>query len=377
MFRNNPPRYSAIAAGLVCLDIIPGMANIDGPDFDRQFKPGRLIETDETILSTGGSVSNTGLAMHHLGINTRLICRIGNDSFAEILKDLYRRIDERLLETLIIDPDHMTGHAYVINPKNQDRRFLHHPGASDYFSSDDIDESVLKTAGLFHFGYPPMIRTMIENDGSELVKLYKKVKNFGLTTSMDMCVPDPSRSSGRADWIKILQQTLPFVDLFLPSFEEILYMLDKPLYEKMSAAGDLIAQADDKLLSDLSQQLLDMGCKIILIKIGYRGVFLRTSDENHLSTMGIVRPSNLSDWAGRSLIQPSYEVIVKGTCGSGDCCIAGFLSSLLRDLSPEDALKMAVGAGASCCEKPDAFSGLMTWDEICDRIDSGWKIKTE
>jgi sugar/nucleoside kinase (ribokinase family) len=377
MIKNNPPRFTAIAAGLVCLDIIPGLANFDGNDFDRQFKPGQLIETEETILSTGGSVSNTGLAMHRLGIDTRLVSRIGNDSFAEILKGFYRHIDERLLETLITDPYHMTGHTFVINPKNQDRRFLYHAGANDYFCSDDVDESVLKTAGLFHFGYPPLIKTMIENDGSELVKLYKKVKNMGLTTSMDMCVPDPSRSSGQAPWKTILQQTLPFVDLFLPSFEEILYMLDKPLYERMSVSGDLIAQADDNLLSDLSQQLLDLGCRIILIKLGYRGVFLRTSTENHLSTMGIVRPSNISDWADRSLKQPSYEVIVKGTCGSGDCCIAGFLSSLLRDLSPEDALKMAAGAGACCCEKPDAFSGLMTWNEICNRIDSGWKIKTE
>lgn len=372
-----PPRCSAIAAGLVCLDIIPGMQRIEGSDFDRQFLPGNLIETDETLLCTGGSVSNTGLAMHRLGIDTKLICRIGNDSFAEILKGLYRKIDERLLDSLIVDSDHMTGHAYVINPRNQDRRFFHHPGSSDYFTAKDVDDALLKNAGLFHFGYPPMIRTMIADEGSELLALYQKVKNYGLTTSMDMCVPDPSRSSGQAPWNKILQKTLPYVDLFLPSIEEILFMLNRGLYERLAGTGDLIGHVDDALLFDLSQQLLEMGCKVILIKMGYRGVYLRTSDMKRLSSMGASCPSDLSSWENLSVKQPCFEVNVKGTCGSGDTCIAGFLSALLRDLSPEETLKIAAGAGACCCEQPDAFSGLLSWDELCDRINSNWKIKTE
>lgn len=373
MDTNKPPRSSAIAAGIVCLDIIPGMESIDGADFDRKFIPGRLVETDRTILSTGGSVSNTGLALHRLGVDTRLVARVGEDSFAQILKDLYRKIDERLLETLITDPEHMTGHAYVINPSNQDRRFLHHPGASDYFTSDDVSPSVLETAGLFHFGYPPMIKTMIENEGAELVKLYRKVKGFGLTTSMDMCVPDPTRSSGQAPWIKILGQVLPEVDLFLPSLEEILFMLDRPKYERMTANGDLIDQADENLLHDISRQLLDMGSKIILIKMGHKGVYLRTAGKEKLAEMGLVHPSDLEVWADRTIVQPAFPVVVRGTCGSGDSCIAGFLASLIRDLSPEDALKMAVAAGSSCCEKPDSFSGLMTWDQLSQRIEAGWK----
>jgi hypothetical protein len=35
--KTKKPRYAAIAAGLVCLDIIPGMQNIEGSAFDGQF----------------------------------------------------------------------------------------------------------------------------------------------------------------------------------------------------------------------------------------------------------------------------------------------------------------------------------------------------
>jgi hypothetical protein len=66
----------------------------------------------------------------------------------------------------------------------------------------------------------------------------------------------------------------------------------------------------------------------------------------------------------------------KRTCGSGDTCIAGFLSALLRDLSPEETLKsqqVQVHAVVNnrCLQWP--FIG----DKLCDRINSNWKIKTE
>ena len=48
-----------------------------------------------------------------------------------------------------------------------DRIFLHNPGANDSFRSEDIPEKMLEEA-LFHFGYPPIMRSMYENDGEEL-----------------------------------------------------------------------------------------------------------------------------------------------------------------------------------------------------------------
>ena len=68
---------SAVVAGHICLDIIPGMQAFPPGGFQDAFQPGRLIEVDAAALSTGGPVSNTGLALHRLGIPTRLICKIG------------------------------------------------------------------------------------------------------------------------------------------------------------------------------------------------------------------------------------------------------------------------------------------------------------
>lgn len=43
------------------------------------------------------------------------------------------------------------------------------------------------------------MRLMFEDDGAQLVKAFRRVKELGVTTSLDMAFPDPSSVSGRAD----------------------------------------------------------------------------------------------------------------------------------------------------------------------------------
>ena len=66
---------SAKIGGHICLDMIPTI--LEG---EFAFFPGRLLEVGPPILSTGGPVSNIGLALHKLGIQTRRMGKIGKDS---------------------------------------------------------------------------------------------------------------------------------------------------------------------------------------------------------------------------------------------------------------------------------------------------------
>ena len=67
---------------------------------------------------------------------------------------------------------------------------------------------------MFHFGYPPLMRSMYENDGAELVEIMKRAKAAGAATSLDMAAVDPDAQAGRADWEKILECVMPFVDFY-------------------------------------------------------------------------------------------------------------------------------------------------------------------
>ena len=363
---------NAVVAGHLCIDIFPNLENFPKGKFLNAFKPGRLLQVGGAQFSTGGPVSNTGLALQHLGIPVNLIAKIGNDPFGKITYDLIKKHGSKLTDGIKVDRDSITSYSVIISPPGVDRIFLHCPGANDTFSSGDISKDLIKNAALFHFGYPPLMRKMFINNGAELKKIMRLAKSFNMTTSLDMSYPDPSSESGKADWQSILFSTLPFVDIFLPSLEEILYFLRRETYEELSAKGDILKQATPDLIHDIGQELIDYGVKIVVIKMGERGLYLRTGDQSKLEKCGLARPENWRKWANREMWVPCFKVELVGTTGAGDATIAGFLSGFLRGMLPEQAISMAVAVGACNVEAADALSGLKTWEETIERIEKGW-----
>ena len=69
---------------------------------------------------------------------------------------------------------------------------------------------------------------------------------------------------------------------------------------------------------------------------------------------------------------PCFKVLEAGTTGSGDATIAGFLAALLRGLSIEESLRMAVAVGACNVEAVDTLSGIRSWDATLARLADGW-----
>ncbi len=371
--------FDAVVAGHICLDVIPDLGSSSQEEFAQAFLPGRLLEVGGITFSTGGAVSNTGLALNQLGIKTQLMGKIGDDLFGGAIKKVVSGYGVHLADGMVVDGGVSSSYTIVINPPGTDRIFLHNPAANDTFKANDIRYDLLQHARLFHFGYPPLMKLMFENDGAELAGIFRRAKETGVTTSLDMSLPDPSSAGGQANWAAILNATLPAVDLFLPSIEEILYMLRRETYDSLHQSapnGDILPLITPQLLSGISQQLLDAGAKIVLIKLGHRGLYLRTGSPSAIKSMGRARPSAPADWANKELWAPVYQVEMAGTTGAGDATIAGFLSGLLRDMSPEETVSAATAVGACNVEAADGLSGLRSWDETMQRIEAGWPRQT-
>ncbi|CAK4842417.1 unnamed protein product [Aphanomyces euteiches] len=219
---------------------------------------------------------------------------------------------------------------------------------------------------------------MYEQQGEELMLLLSKAKANGLTVSLDLAKPDPESAAGRADWRAILGKALPYVDVFLPSFEEIYYMLRRERYEEMlqqAPTGDILPFVEGDLLSNLAEELLAMGAAVVGLKLGEHGLYVRTTaDSARLAASGLCGPQadKLDNWTARELLAPCFEVDVVGTTGAGDCTIAGFLCGMLQGLSLEDTLQIAVGVGACNVEQADATSGIPVLAKLQERIASGW-----
>jgi sugar/nucleoside kinase (ribokinase family) len=363
----------AVVAGHICLDIIPDVSAIEPGIFNAQFRPGHMLEAGQATLATGGPVSNSGLALHRLGVPVRLIAKVGDDAFGHVVERIINAIEPDLLAGMKLDPQATTSYTIIISPPHTDRIFLHCPGANHDFRSADVSSDQLAQADLLHFGYPPVMRRMYADGGHELVDLMRRAKSIGVTTALDLCYPDPTSEAGQLDWTAIFRSVLPYVDIFVPSLEELLFMLHRHTHDELSRRGNVVEQAAPALLTSISDELIGLGVKVALIKLGARGAYLRTAPIAAFDHLGRACQTDRAAWADREMWAPCFKVDVVGTTGSGDATIAGFLSAILRDASPETAMTMAVAVGACNVEAADALSGIRTWEETAVRIANGWE----
>jgi len=379
---------SIVVAGHVCLDIIPTFPSHKMSDTAR-IQPGQLYLMGPAVCATGGAVSNTGLALHHLGVSTTLMGKVADDLFGTAILDILRSYHPGLVEGMIVALGENTSYSIVISPPDLDRAFLHSPGANDTFHASDVQLKPLQGASLFHFGYPPLMKNFFTDGGLQLGELFRQLQSQQLITSLDMSLPDPQSPAGGIDWVAWLARVLPAVDLYLPSIEETLFMLDRQLYDSLlhrNASGSDKAIQDEfhdpQLLGRLSEQLLDLGAAVVVLKIGKQGLYLLSAnrglrvgtDAPDPGLMPAGRTQN--DWLQRELMAPCFEVEVAGTTGAGDSTIAGLLAAIVGGAGPSEAMVQAVAVGACSVEAADATSGIRDVSEVWKRIYSGWKRRT-
>lgn len=163
-------------------------------------------------------MANTGLSFKRLGFDPILIGCVGEDRLGSIIRNIIE--EEGVSSRFIIGyPELAASYTIVPDPPDTDLVFLYHPGSNDHFSA------IRST--LFHFGYPPLMRRMYMDDGRHLAAMFEQAKKVDCVTSLDMAHPDSNSESGGIAWLKLLKHTLPHVDIFLPSLEELLFMLDR------------------------------------------------------------------------------------------------------------------------------------------------------
>jgi len=345
-----------LVAGHVCLDVIPHVGSTTA------WKPGQLVEVGAALVSTGGAVANTGIALHRLGVPVRLCALTGDDLFGAGIRALLNEAGDGLAEGLRVDPSLSTSYTVVLSPPGQDRTFLHCPGGNDAFGPEHLDQGHLEECAHLHFGYPPLMRRMYSDDGQTLRQTLALARSAGLTTSLDLSLPDPSTDQGKAPWPTILATALPEVDVFTPSLDELRMMLGQP--------GDPQGIPDEALV--LALRSIDLGAGAVALKCGADGLLLVTGDTSRIGAAFGWTEAVSRGWSHRMLWSSCYAVNVRGTTGSGDTTIAGLLRGLWTSSGAAESLCGACASGATCCEAPDATSGIQPWPVLNDRMTAGW-----
>lgn len=349
------PLGPVVVAGHVCLDVIPTLSQ------GVTLQPGRLFEVGAAQLACGGGVANVGGALLRLGagsdIDARLVGHVGADAFGDAVLSLLSSANPGSAGNILQKEGESTSYTLVLNPPGVDRTFLHHPGCNDTFRACDVPKDVLAGAQVFYFGYPPLMRGIYEDGGVGLAELLARARAAGTTTVLDMATPDPNGASGRVGWRAFLARCLPHVDVFMPSLDEVAFMLGRP------------AEPTPAALRGLGDELLCLGAHVVVLKLGALGLYLCSADLRRLERSDLLPPAA---WRARELWSPVFTADVRGTTGAGDATIAGFIMGLLSGRGPEGALSLANAVGAFGVEAVDAGSGVPSLKDVDVRVACGW-----
>jgi sugar/nucleoside kinase (ribokinase family) len=288
---------------------------------DRAIGGGRLVHVDPIGVTTGGIVSNSGIAMARLGMKVAAFSYIGDDEWAPIIRRKYEA--EGLDSTqLLTHPTGATSTTAVLIDPSGERTFAHCVGAPKQMNGrtflDHMD--LFRRSRMALIGY----YSLMPNLEPDLPRVLRELRAVGCQTALD--------AAGEGGTMAPLADLLPHLDVYVPSHSE---------------AEHQTGEKDPRKIIEVYRRCGAPG--LLGVKLGSRGALL-------------------SDRAGSFVevppVQPPGDVV--DTTGAGDSFYAGLLTGLLRGMPVAQAGRLAAAAGACCVTGLGATAGLRGYNETLD-----------
>jgi sugar/nucleoside kinase (ribokinase family) len=296
--------------GLVTADVV-------GKPIDALPGRGQLALVERMELHTGGCAANTGIGLAKLGVDTAIIGKVGVDGFGDFIVG---RFAEHGIDVtgFARDPVVATSATMVLVHSDGERSFLHYPGANSTLREEDVDFEGIARSKVLHIAGSQVLPAL---DGAPMAHLLQRAQGAGVVTALDT-VWD---ATGR--WMTVTGPCLPYTDYFLPSYDEA----------RMLAGGRETPE-------DVAQFLLDAGAKVVALKLGAQGCYVRAA-------------------TGEAVRLPALPVQAIDALGAGDAFVAGFLNGVVRGWDLEQCARFATAVGASCVTALGATTGIRNFDE--------------
>ena len=144
-------KHKIAVAGHLCLDLHPDLKSLPA---NALITPGKVFEIGDLGIGTGGSVSNTGISLFKLGVDTQLLTCVGDDMVSQMILESIAAHHPILIENIKILENQHGSYTMVFSPENQDRTLIHYPGTNENFGIEHIDFELLNETAIFHLGYP-------------------------------------------------------------------------------------------------------------------------------------------------------------------------------------------------------------------------------
>ncbi|MCS6862796.1 MAG: sugar kinase [Abditibacteriales bacterium] len=306
---------------VLCLGIF--VADVIARPVDSYPQRGQLILVERMETHIGGCAANTAIDLAKLGFNVGAMGKVGCDGFGDFVLNTLQRhgVDTR---GVVRDPEHATSGTMVLVHSDGERSFLHYLGANAALTDADVDFNLVQQAKLLHIAGHFL---MPKFDGKPAARVLQRAQAMGVTTTLD------TAWDSRGNWMRLLRHCLPYIEYFVPSYEEA----------KMCAGRDNPR--------DVAQVFLDAGVKVVALKMGEQGCYLRTHDTE--------------------IRLPAYKVNTIDATGAGDAFAAGFLAGVLKGWDLELIGKFANAVGALCTTAIGTTTGVRGLEETMALVEKG------
>jgi sugar/nucleoside kinase (ribokinase family) len=289
------PRFDVTVAGELNLDLILyGL-----PD---ELPPERELLADRMMLTLGGSSAILAHNLAALGSRVGFQSRIGDDDLGTtaLLRLQESGVDVSELRRV---PGPVKTGLTVILQRAAWRNMVTYSGTIAETRWDDLDLAYLADSRHFH------VSSYYLQGGlrPRLAELFRTMKEAGLTTSLDTN-DDPDDK-----WEGGLQETLRYVDVFLPNEREA---------PKAAGVGDL----------ETAVKKLAAIVPLVVVKLGREGAMAQRGSER--------------------ITSPAFRVDAVDAVGAGDSFDAGFLHEYVRGADLGACLAAGNLAGAFSTTRP-------------------------
>jgi len=253
----------------------------------------------------GGAPMNVALHLNQLGLDVRMISRLGIDDYGtrylDFVKSYHFPID--LVQK---DPDHQTGTVTVHNEDPENIKYtIVSPAAWDFISLNDENINAVKEADAFIFGSLAVRNTVSWETLYQLLHL-PTLKIFDINL--------------RAPFFDFEKIELMF------GFTDILKINE----DELEIVSDYFGVPSD-VESCCELLTTHFPIKMVCVTLGSKGAMIYQN--------------------GEVFRHPGYKVKVEDTVGSGDAFLAGFVKTYLQGKSPNEILDFACAMGAFVATK--------------------------
>jgi fructokinase len=265
-----------ITCGELLIDFVPTVTGVT------------LLEAPAFKKAPGGAPANVAVGLARLGVSSAFMGKVGDDAFGHFLAQI---LDENGVNTqgLVFSSEARTALAFISLKADGDRDFMfyRHPSADMLFRPDEIDQALIQSAQIFHFG---SISLISEPSRSATRKALQIAHQAGLLVTYD-----------------------PNLRLNLWSDESaarqgILEIWSQARVIKISREELVFLSGEEHLDAGVSK-LWHSGLALLVVTDGRAGCWYFTSRFKGLVT--------------------SFSVEVVDTTGAGDGFVAGLLKGLI------------------------------------------------